>query len=134
MDDIAGRKALLEASGLKKGRVLDIGLGVCGCMYFYLVRRGFQVVGIDRSPHAVHEARLRAAKLRCFGSFAARKADADRLPFGNGEFDAIIAYNSFHHMDVIGKAVWEMFRVCKNNGHVIISDLLDNEPGSAAPR
>ncbi len=34
MDDIAGRKALLEASGLKKGRVLDIGMGDCGCMFF----------------------------------------------------------------------------------------------------
>jgi ubiquinone/menaquinone biosynthesis C-methylase UbiE len=130
MDDIAGRKALLEASGLKKGRILDIGMGDCGCMSFYLARRGFQVVGIDSSSKAVHEARVNAASIKCSGLFAAKKANAERLPFQRNEFDAVIAYNSFHHMDGIGKAIREMFRVCKSSGLVIISDLQDNEAGS----
>jgi len=130
MDDVAGRKALLEASGLKKGRILDIGMGDCGCMSFYLARRGFQVVGIDRSSKAVHEARVNAAGIKYSGSFEAKRANAERLPFQRNEFDAVVAYNSFHHMDGIGKAIREMFRVCKNRGLVIISDLHDNEPGS----
>ncbi len=130
MDDISGRRALLEASGLKKGRILDVGMGDCCCMSVFLARRGFDVVGIDRSPHAVHEARIRSAKTKCSGSFTARKASAERLPFDRGAFDGVIAYNSFHHMDGIGKAVREMIRVCKNNGRVIISDLRDNEPES----
>jgi len=130
MDDIAGRKALLEASGLKEGRILDIGMGDCGCMSFYLARRGFQVVGIDSSSKAVHEARKTAASGKCSGLFAAKRANAERLPFQRYEFDAVIAYNSFHHMNRIGKAIGEMFRVCKDRGLVIISDLHDNEPGS----
>ncbi len=130
MDDIAGRKALLEASGLKKGRVLDIGMGDCGCMSFYLVRRGFQVVGIDSSSKAVHEARETAAGRKYSGLFSAKRANAERLPFQRYEFDAVIAYNSFHHMNGIGKAISEMFRVCKDSGLVIISDLRDNEPES----
>ncbi len=130
MDDISGRRALLRASGLKKGRILDVGMGDCCCMSFFLARRGFDVVGIDRSPHAVHEARMRSAKTRCSGSFTARKASADRLPFDHEAFEGVIAYNSFHHMDGIGKAVREMFRVCKNKGQVIISDPHDNGPES----
>ena len=130
MEDIAGRKALFEASGLKKGRILDIGMGDCCCMSFFLARRGFQVVGIDRSSKAVHEARAKAANMKCSGSFVAKRANANRLTFRGNEFDAVIAYNSFHHMDGIGKAIREMFRVCKNRGLVIISDLHDNEPGS----
>ncbi len=130
MDDISGRRALLHASGLKKGRILDVGMGDCCCMSFFLARRGFDVVGIDRSPHAVHEARIRSAKKRCSGSFAARKASAERLPFDREAFDGVIAYNSFHHMNGIGKAIGEMFRVCRDKGLVIISDLHDNEPGS----
>ncbi len=131
MDDIAGRKALLKASGLTKGLILDVGMGDCGCMSFYLVRRGFQVVGIDSSSKAVHEARETAAHRKCSGLFSAKRANAERLPFQRYEFDAVIAYNSFHHMDGIGKAISEMFRVCRDRGLVIISDLHDNAPGSA---
>ncbi len=130
MDDIAGRKALFEASGLTKGRVLDIGMGECGCMSFYLVRRGFQVVGIDSSSKAVHEARETAARRKCSGLFSAKRAKAEQLPFERHEFDAVIAYNSFHHMNGIGTAISEMFRVCRDRGLVIISDLHDNAPGS----
>ena len=35
MDDFKGREALLNASGLKEGRILDIGMGDCGCMSFF---------------------------------------------------------------------------------------------------
>ncbi len=130
MDDIAGRKALLEASGLTKGRILDIGMGDCGCMSFYLARKGFQVVGIDSSSKAVHEARETAAGRKCSGLFSAKRANAEQLPFQRYEFDAVIAYNSFHHMNGIGRAISEMFRVCKDRGLVIISDLCDKEPES----
>jgi len=47
MDDVSSRMALLEASGLKTGRVLDIGMGSCACMALFLASHGFQVVGID---------------------------------------------------------------------------------------
>jgi 2-polyprenyl-3-methyl-5-hydroxy-6-metoxy-1,4-benzoquinol methylase len=55
MDDLAGRKSLIKASGLKKGHILDIGMGDCGCMSFFLAKRGFNVTGIDRSSIAVHD-------------------------------------------------------------------------------
>jgi len=38
MDDLIGGEALIKASGLKKGRILDIGMGDCGCMAFFLAR------------------------------------------------------------------------------------------------
>ena len=133
MDDIAGRKRLLETSGLKQGRVLDIGMGECGCMSFYLARRGFHVVGIDRSPKAVHDSRKSAAKKRFKGTFTAKKANAERLPFHHDEFDAVVAFNSFHHMDNIRKVIYEMFMVCNKGGLVLISDLHE-EPQKASDR
>jgi 2-polyprenyl-3-methyl-5-hydroxy-6-metoxy-1,4-benzoquinol methylase len=62
IDDLAGRKTLIKASGLKEGRILDIGMGNCGCMSFFLAKRGFDVIGIDRSPNAVHESKKDAKK------------------------------------------------------------------------
>jgi tRNA1(Val) A37 N6-methylase TrmN6 len=41
IDDLAGKKAIIKVSGLKEGHILDIGIGNCGCMSFFLAKRGF---------------------------------------------------------------------------------------------
>jgi len=123
MDDLEGRKALIDAVGLKEGRILDIGMGDCGCMSFFLANRGFDVIGIDRSPNAVYDSRKDARKRKFKGTFEAKLADAENLPFGDNEFDAVFSYHSMHHMDNLNKVVDEIFRVCKNGGFVLISDL-----------
>lgn len=123
MDDLAGRKALIKTSGLKEGRILDIGMGNCGCMSFFLAKRGFDVIGIDRSPNAVHESRKDAKKEKFKGTFKAKLANAENLPFEDGEFDAVFAYHSMHHIDNMEKVIDEMFRVCKQGGFILISEL-----------
>lgn len=130
MDDLAGRKVLIKASGLKEGRILDIGMGDCGCMSFFLAKRGFNVIGIDRSPNAVHDSRKDAKKEKFKGIFKAKLGNAEKLPFNNNEFDAIVAYHSMHHMENIEKVINEMFRVCKKEGFILISDF--NEKGRKA--
>ena len=122
-EDISGRMALIKASRLKKGRILDIGMGGCGCMTFFLARRGFDVIGIDRSPRAIHVSRKDAKKKRFRGSFEAKLADAENLPFPDNEFDAVFSYHSMHHMDNAEKVIDEMCRVCKKKGLILISDL-----------
>jgi ubiquinone/menaquinone biosynthesis C-methylase UbiE len=123
MDDLRGRKALLNASGLKEGRILDIGMGDCGCMSFFLARRGFGVIGIDHSPNAVHDSRKDAEKIKFSGTFEAKLANAENLPFSDNEFDAVSAYHSMHHIDNLDKAISEMCRVCKTSGLIIVADL-----------
>jgi ubiquinone/menaquinone biosynthesis C-methylase UbiE len=123
MDDISDRKALIEASGLKTGRVLDVGMGSCGCMAIFLARSGFQVIGIDHSPEAVLISRQEAQKESFTGTFDARVADGEHLPFGADEFDAVCAYHSLHHMENVEQVIAEMFRVCKPLGFVLIADL-----------
>ena len=127
MDDLAGRKVFIKALGLKKGRILDVGLGACGCMSFLLASKGFSVIGTDHSKQAIHEARENAKKKKFKGSFQSRLADAEKLPFKNNEFDAVIAYRSLHHIQNINKAIKEMFRVCRGNGVVLISDPNEQE-------
>ena len=123
IEDTTGRDTLLKASGLKTGRVLDIGMGGCACMAFYLARKGFDVTGIDRSSHAVHRARENAKDKRLKGAFVARRADATKLPFENGTFDVVISFHSLHHIARPVAALSEMFRVCRLGGKVLISDL-----------
>ncbi|MDA8083717.1 MAG: class I SAM-dependent methyltransferase [Nitrospiraceae bacterium] len=131
MDDFAGRSAIYKAAGLKKGLVLDIGMGDCGCMSFFLAKKGFDVIGIDRSPKAVHDSRKNAEKQQFKGTFKAKLANAEGLPFKDSEFDAIVAYDSIHHMDDVEKVIDEMFRVCKKGGIVLISDPHEKGQNSA---
>jgi len=123
MDDLEGRKELLKFSGLKEGKILDVGMGDCGCMALFLARRRFQVTGIDHSSWAVHKSRQEAARFKLKGSFQARRAKAEKIPFENNSFDAVFSYHSLHHIKNIDKAIKEMFRVCRKGGLIVISDL-----------
>jgi len=123
MDDLEGRRQLLKLSGLRRGRILDVGMGDCGCMSLYLAKRGFDVTGIDSSPLAVHKSREEAAGKKFKGSFQARRINAIKTPFEKESFDAVFSYHSLHHMKNMPKAIHEMFRVCKKGGLVVISDL-----------
>ncbi|MCX6568049.1 MAG: class I SAM-dependent methyltransferase [Candidatus Aminicenantes bacterium] len=123
MDDLKGRKELLKLSGLKRGRILDVGMGECGCMSLYLARRGFEVTGIDTGSWAVHKSRKAVEDKRLKGSFVARRIDAAKMPFEKNSFDAVFSYHSLHHMKDMPKAVDEMFRVCRRGGLVVVSDL-----------
>ncbi len=123
MEDLEGRKELLKISGLKAGKVLDVGMGKCGCMSLFLARRGFKVTGIDISSWAVHKSRKEASRYKLKGSLEIRRANAEKLPFPDNSFDAVFAYHSLHHIKNVGEAIKEMFRVCKKGGLVVISDL-----------
>ena len=126
MDDLSGRKKLLKASRLKRGRVLDIGLGECGCMSLFLAKKGFDVVGIDNSTKAIHNARKEAEKAKHKGTLEIMLCNAEDLLFGNNEFDAVFSYHSMHHIENVEGVIGEMFRVCKDGGLVLISDLHEN--------
>jgi ubiquinone/menaquinone biosynthesis C-methylase UbiE len=123
MDDLEGRKQLLKLSGLRRGRILDVGMGDCGCMSFYLAKRGFDVIGIDSASWAIHKSRKEAEGKKLKGSFQARRINAVKTPFEEESFDAVFSYHSLHHMKNVPKAINEMFRVCMKGGLVVISDL-----------
>jgi len=123
MDDLEGRKRLLKISGLRKGRILDVGMGDCGCMSFFLAKRGFDVTGIDSSSRAVHKSREEARGKKYKGSFRVWRMTAEKTSFEDESFDAVLSYHSMHDISNPDKVIKEMFRVCKKGGLVVISDL-----------
>lgn len=129
MDDLKERRSFLRASRLKlkKGDILDVGLEGCACMSFFMAERGFNVTGIDPSSWAIHISRRNAKKEKMRGSFQAKRANAEKMPFRDNMFDAVIAYNSLHHIEDLKAAISEISRVCKKGGWILISDL--NEHG-----
>lgn len=85
-----------------------------------------EVVGVDltEAPLKIAE---QASTDRGIGNARFQLADADRIPFDDGTFDAVVCRYAVHHFDQPRKAITEMTRVCRSGGTVAIQDLICSE-------
>lgn len=118
--------SVLSTAGVAPAaRILDIG---CGTGLF--MRRLLEadpachVTGLDLSEQMLARARHCCRELP--PQQAARthlvQADAEYLPFDDGEFDVITCNHSFHHYPHQGKVLREMNRVLAPGGQLLIVD------------
>lgn len=106
---------LLDAAAVDRGkRVLDVGTGP-GYVAAACAVRGADVVGIDVAAEMVALAR----KLRPEIEF--RQGDAERLPFADGSFDAVLANFVILHVGRPEQVAAELSRVLKPGGRLALS-------------
>lgn len=111
------RPAMLDLVGDVTGRrILDAGCG-SGPLFGAMRDRGALMTGIDASAGMLAQARLR------LGAEAdLRIADlASPLPFGDGEFDDVVASLVLHYLQDWGPTLAELRRVLTPGGRLIIS-------------
>jgi SAM-dependent methyltransferase len=110
---------LVRFAGLSSGaRVLDVGCGT-GVVAITAARLGARVEAIDLTPQLLERARENARIAKVDIEF--READAEDLPFRDGEFDVVVS--QFAHMfaprpDV---AIAQMLRVLRPVGTIAFS-------------
>lgn len=103
---------LIEEAGIGAGdRVLDIGSGP-GHVAADLAERGCDISGIDFSGLMVEVATRR------FPHIDFQEAGAEKLPFGDATFDAVVSNFVVHHLARPDRALGEAFRVLKPGGRV----------------
>ena len=90
---------------------LDVGCGE-GRVTRDLTARGHSTVGVDLSPTLVRM----AAEADPAGDY--RVAHASELPFDDGAFDLVVAYNVLMDVDALGAAVAEAGRVLARGGRL----------------
>jgi SAM-dependent methyltransferase len=95
-------------------RTLDLGCGE-GRLTRLLGSLGHRVVGIDASPTLIRLAATHQDRE------PAVQADAARLPFGDGEFDLVMAYMTLHDIDGMVDAVHEVARVLEPSGRLCLA-------------
>jgi demethylmenaquinone methyltransferase / 2-methoxy-6-polyprenyl-1,4-benzoquinol methylase len=113
------RRALVAAVAPEHGqRVLDVATGT-GMVAFSLATRGCEVVGLDQSEQMLEGAR---AKLRAAPALAGRmtfvSGEAERLPFGDGEFDALTFTYLLRYVDDREATMRELARVVRPGGRI----------------
>ena len=100
--------------------VLEVGCGRGGGAAFVARHHApARIIGVDFSPHAVAfcQHRHREANL-CF-----QAGDAERLPFADGSFDAVLNVESSHCYGSMESFVREVARVLRPGGVFLLADL-----------
>ena len=107
---------MVQAAGLRAGeRVLDVATG-SGNAAIAAARNGCEVTGVDYVPELLERARARAAAEGLAVTFA--EADAEDLPYPDGEFDAVTSSVGVMFAPDQERAAAELARVCRPGGMI----------------
>jgi len=125
----AMRRALAVAEVAPGARVLDVGCGTGRWLRRYL-SLGLDATGIDATPQMLRVARTR-------GTTASLTAgEANHLPFRDGEFDVVSDVTVIQHIPAAQQpqALFEMTRVLKAGGRLILFELIRGDDSHIFPR
>jgi demethylmenaquinone methyltransferase/2-methoxy-6-polyprenyl-1,4-benzoquinol methylase len=114
------RRALVAAVDPRPGqRVLDVATGT-GMVAEQLARRGARVVGLDQSEEMLGGARRRFDPARDWAGPPVElvRGEAERLPFADGEFDALTFTYLLRYVDDPAATLRELARVVRPGGRI----------------
>lgn len=123
---LVGLSAIFKVANLLPGqRVLDFGCGT-GWLSQILASLRCRAVGLDVSAAAIKiaEGALASHPIRDQLGIEFAVFDGRQLPFGEGSFDRIICFDSFHHVPDQDFAIKEFGRLLKPGGIAVF-----HEPG-----
>ena len=106
------------------GKILDVASGTGYPFADYFQKSGYSVHAIDLAPKLVEKCK------KDYPLVAAYCGDAQSLPFGGGEFDAVYCFQSSWYFSDLNRAVSEMIRVCRSGGLVMFDIINSNNIGA----
>ena len=128
----------LELAGVGAGeRLLDVASGAGSSALLAARELGCEVVGIEYGEGAVRGANAAARDAGLGGRVSFHQGDAERLPFDDAGFDAVLCECSLCTFADKPRAVAELRRMLRPGGRLAISDVtIDRDrmpPGLDAP-
>jgi arsenite methyltransferase len=121
---VALTKHLGATLGLRAGmRVLDVAAGKGTSAIALAQEFGCDIVGVDLGPVNVRDATEAADRAGLAGRVRFERGDAERLPFADASFDAVICECAFCTFPDKRAAAGEFARVLRPGGRVGLSDL-----------
>ncbi len=113
--DTEKRLILVLAEPRAGEKMLDVGIGT-GFFALEFLKRGAEITGIDVSLNMLEVSRRK-------GFENVFPGDAVNLSFPDETFDLVVSITALEFIKEPGRAVSEMFRVCKKGGRVVVGTL-----------
>ena len=119
------RMQIAELGPKSDDRVLDVACGA-GKLVRAVAPDVSRAVGVDLSPAMIDEAHERTAREApaSAGRLEFVVGPSDNLPFGDGEFTAVVTTTAFHHFPDPEGSIREMARVLAPGGRIVIGDMV----------
>lgn len=95
--------------------ILELGAGTGNCAAALLAAHAARVTAVDRSAGMLRQARKKRLHLRMV------QADAVALPFGNSNFDFLLAVYLIHHVPSLDGLMSESYRVLHQGFAVFVT-------------
>jgi ubiquinone/menaquinone biosynthesis C-methylase UbiE len=119
-DPVSVREQVADLAKKYGSPALDVGTGACACLAALMAQNGLSVMAVDHASSAVRIAQERAAGALS-ERLEIRHAEASHLPFADGSYRVVTAFDSLCHASEPEAVVKEMFRV--SSQAVIITEL-----------
>jgi ubiquinone/menaquinone biosynthesis C-methylase UbiE len=122
MDQYISLEKAEQALGqISAGHILDVATGNGGFITFLLdnIKDFTEITAIDHDERPL----IAARKAYTQDNIHFLCMDAADCHFPEANFDSVCIANSLHHMESLTSVLAEMLRVCKPEGHVIISEM-----------
>jgi len=119
-DPVSVREQVADLAKKYGSPALDVGTGACACLAVMMAQNGLSVMAVDHASSAVRIAQERAAGALS-ERLEIRHAEASHLPFADGSYRVVTAFDSLCHASEPEAVVKEMFRV--SSQAVIITEL-----------
>ncbi|WP_321423220.1 class I SAM-dependent methyltransferase [uncultured Methanobacterium sp.] len=119
-------RRLVDSISLRGKKLLNVGCGGYIISDIYFAMKGADVTSIDIEKWVIDGAKERIAKLdnKEDIKLEVMLADGRQLPFPDNSFDVVTSFSAIEHIEKDEdrlKALMEMARVVKPNGHVVIT-------------
>lgn len=101
--------------------LLDAGCGICDYS-IRMAKRGFSIVSVDFSQSVLQEAEANISSSGFKDKITLRRENILSLSFDNESFDYILCWGVLMHIPDIELAIYELNRVLKKGGTVVISE------------
>ncbi|MCG8402717.1 MAG: class I SAM-dependent methyltransferase [Firmicutes bacterium] len=115
-------RALSFCSFAAGAKVLDVGCGAGATVEHLITEHNLHAIGVDPSPALLQEGRRKRPDLPLLA------ASGENLPFGTGEMDGVLAECVLTVMKNPDKALAECYRVLKNGGWLVVTDIYARNP------
>ena len=113
----------LEAAEIRpRDKVLDVGCGGGKAIARILTRTRREVAGVDHSPEAVETTRRLNRSAIASGRLRVLEGSVDHLPFRNGFFNVVTAFETTYFWLELQAGLTEIHRVLNRCGRLVIAN------------